>query len=89
MQAAYESLISCRVIYERNRTGFEEFKEFQAKLGSVIAGRYIVESVLGQAAFSKALKCYDTEAKQHVSASEQFFSTEAVVAHVSFSCFIF
>lgn len=55
-----------KVIFERYKTGFEEYKEFQISLGMCIAGRYIVESQLGQAAFSKALRCYDQYTKTHV-----------------------
>jgi len=48
-----------RVIFEPNRTGFEEHKEFQAEPGTVVAGRYRVEDYLGQAAFSTAIQCLD------------------------------
>lgn len=48
-----------RVVYEAGRTGFEEAKDFQAPLGSVIAGRYQVRDYLGSAAFSSALSCTD------------------------------
>lgn|SRR3990167_2726718 len=48
-----------KVIYNRERTGFEEVKEFQIVLGSVIAGRYQVVEFLGEAAFSKAIQCLD------------------------------
>lgn len=38
----YACLLVClSVVYEAGRTGFEEVKEFQAPLGSVIAGRYV------------------------------------------------
>ncbi len=32
-----------RVVYEAGKTGFEEAKEFVAAIGSVIAGRYVVQ----------------------------------------------
>lgn len=69
MDVSFHSLHFCfvRVIFERNKTGFENYKDFQVKLGSVVAGRYVIESQLGQAAFSKALKCYDKKLKQNVS----------------------
>jgi Protein kinase domain len=48
-----------KVIYNRERTGFEEVKEFQIVIGSVVAGRYKVAEFLGEAAFSKAIQCVD------------------------------
>lgn len=44
------------VIVDRERTGFEEFKEFKVIINSLIAGRYQVLEYLGSAVFSKALK---------------------------------
>lgn len=48
-----------KVVYNRERTGFEEVKEFQIVIGSVVAGRYQVVEFLGEAAFSKAIQCVD------------------------------
>jgi serine/threonine protein kinase len=48
-----------KVIFQHRRTGFEESKDFVAPRGEVIAGRYLVEDTLGQAAFSTALQCVD------------------------------
>jgi hypothetical protein len=45
-----------KVIVDRERTGFEESKEFKIIVNSLIAGRYQVISYLGSAAFSKAIK---------------------------------
>jgi hypothetical protein len=45
-----------KVIVDRERTGFEESKEFKVVVNSLIAGRYQVLSYLGSAAFSKAIK---------------------------------
>ena len=42
------------------KTGFEESRELNPPLGSLIAGRYEVNEWLGQAAFSTALQCTDT-----------------------------
>jgi hypothetical protein len=47
-----------KVIVDRERTGFEENKEFKIVVNSLIAGRYQVLSYLGSAAFSKAIKVY-------------------------------
>lgn len=45
-----------RVIFDREKTGFEETKEFQIVVNSIIAGRYQVQEYLGSAAFSKAIQ---------------------------------
>lgn len=45
---------------KEKKTGFELSREFAAKLpGEVIGGRYVVQRVLGKAAFSIALQCLD------------------------------
>ena len=54
------------MIFDREKTGFEETKEFPIVIGSVIAGRYLVQEYLGSAAFSKAIQCYDMNKKQTV-----------------------
>jgi len=54
---------SLQVIFDRERTGFEETKDFPIVIGSVIAGRYVVQAYLGSAAFSKAIQCYDMHKK--------------------------
>ena len=48
-----------RVVYERDRTGFEESKEFVIRMGEIIAARYQVVEYLGSAAFSRAIQCLD------------------------------
>ncbi|EAS00422.2 Serine/Threonine kinase domain protein (macronuclear) [Tetrahymena thermophila SB210] len=48
-----------KVIFDRERTGFEETKEFPIVINSIIAGRYQVMEYLGSAAFSKAIQCLD------------------------------
>ena len=50
-----------KVIFDPYRTGFEENKNFEPPPGTIIAGRYEVMEVLGQAAFSTALQCVDLE----------------------------
>lgn len=54
-----------KVIYDRERTGFEETKEFPIIIGSIIAGRYIIKEYLGSAAFSKAIQCQDLRTGHH------------------------
>ncbi|XP_002974177.2 uncharacterized protein LOC9657096 [Selaginella moellendorffii] len=48
-----------KIIHRKNRTGFEEDKDFQVLINSVIAGRYHVTEFLGAAAFSKAIQAHD------------------------------
>jgi serine/threonine protein kinase len=57
---------SLKVIYDREKTGFEESKDFQIVINNVIAGRYQVMEFLGSAAFSKAIQCLDLLTKQLV-----------------------
>ena len=53
------NVFSLPIVYEQNRTGFEPTKEFSPTPGSIVAGRYMVESELGTAAFSTAYRCMD------------------------------
>lgn len=55
-----------RVIFDRERTGFEETKEFPIVINSIIAGRYQILEYLGSAAFSKAVQCIDLQSQQLV-----------------------
>lgn len=48
-----------QVIYEKNRTGFEDSKDFQPSMDSLVAGRYHVRNFLGSAVFSTAIECRD------------------------------
>ena len=50
-----------KVIFDRERTGFEETKDFPIVINSIIAGRYQILEYLGSAAFSKAVKCLDLQ----------------------------
>ncbi len=58
--------LDLRVIYEKDRTGFEESRDFQIVTGDRIAGRYEVVEYIGSAAFSRAVQCFDHITKQHV-----------------------
>ena len=51
---------SLKVVVDRERTGFEESKDFKIVINNLIAGRYQILGYLGNAAFSKAVKCLDT-----------------------------
>ena len=48
-----------KFIVDRERTGFEESKDFKIVINNLIAGRYQILAYLGNAAFSKAVKCLD------------------------------
>ncbi|PWA88750.1 Protein kinase, catalytic domain-containing protein [Artemisia annua] len=54
----YETF-NLKIVHRKNRTGFEEDKNFHVVLNSVIAGRYHVTEYLGSAAFSKAIQAHD------------------------------
>merc|ERR1719382_756157 len=56
----YDSF-SLRVVYERDRTGFEESKEFPIRMNSIVAARYQILEYLGAAAFSRAVQCLDLQ----------------------------
>ncbi|XP_052877511.1 uncharacterized protein LOC108457305 isoform X2 [Gossypium arboreum] len=55
-----------KIVHRKNRTGFEEDKNFHVVLNSVIAGRYHVAEYLGSAAFSKAIQAHDLHAGMDV-----------------------
>lgn len=59
-EQAYE-VFDLRVVHRRNRTGFEEEKDFPIRLNSIVAGRYQVMEYLGSAAFSKAVQALDLQ----------------------------
>lgn len=50
-----------KVITDRERTGFEETKDFPIVINSIVAGRYTIMEYLGSAAFSKAIQCQDIQ----------------------------
>eukprot|EP00960_Hanusia_phi_P049052 759328-Hanusia_phi.AAC.2 len=55
----YYDCFDLKIVYERNRTGFEESKDYPIEINGVIAGRYQILEFLGAAAFSKAVQCVD------------------------------
>ncbi|XP_066363045.1 serine/threonine-protein kinase ppk5-like isoform X2 [Miscanthus floridulus] len=57
-QQEYEAF-DLKIFHRKNRTGFEENKEFPIVMDSVIAGRYRVAEYLGSAAFSKVVRAHD------------------------------
>ena len=44
------------MVFDREKTGFEETKEFQIAVNTIVAGRYQIQEYLGSAAFSKAIQ---------------------------------
>ncbi|GKV05286.1 hypothetical protein SLEP1_g17316 [Rubroshorea leprosula] len=48
-----------KIVHRKNRTGFDEDKNFHVVLNSVIARQYHVTEYLGSAAFSKAIQAHD------------------------------
>ncbi|ESW32562.1 hypothetical protein PHAVU_002G332700 [Phaseolus vulgaris] len=54
-------IFNLKIVHRKNRTGFEEDKNFHVVLNSVIAGRYHVTEYLGSAAFSKAIQAHDLQ----------------------------
>jgi len=57
--------INIRVVIDRERTGFEESKEFPILVNSVIGARYRVVEYLGGATFSKAIHVQDITDGRH------------------------
>mmetsp|Transcript_14843 Transcript_14843/g.25253 ORF Transcript_14843/g.25253 Transcript_14843/m.25253 type:complete len:341 (-) Transcript_14843:911-1933(-) len=68
--AEFDSVIydcyNLRVVFDREKTGFEETKDFPIVINSIVAGRYQVVEYLGSAAFSKAIQCFDIHSEQMV-----------------------
>jgi hypothetical protein len=61
----YETLY-LPIIHEKNKTGFEDTKDFPITISSIIAGRYQVQEYLGSAAFSRAVQCLDLKTNELV-----------------------
>ncbi|KAL6503757.1 hypothetical protein OROGR_025680 [Orobanche gracilis] len=59
-------IFDLRIIHRKNRTGFEESKDFPIVMNSVIAGRYYVTEFLGSAAFSKVVQAQDLQSGMEV-----------------------
>jgi len=53
------SVYNLKIIYDPNKTGFEESAEFPIKTNTVIAGRYQILDYIGSAAFSHAVQATD------------------------------
>lgn len=55
-----------QIIHNREKTGFEDTKDFPILINSTIAGRYQILEFLGSAAFSKAVQCIDLKTGRYV-----------------------
>jgi serine/threonine protein kinase len=55
---------SLPIIFKSHVTGFEPTKDIILEPGNVVAGQYLVEGVLGSAAFSTAYKCVDLSSEE-------------------------
>lgn len=85
------SFFNLQIIFEPYKTGFEATKDLEVTRHSIIAGRYEVYDVLGEAAFSKALQCIDLFAqideeneKNYVGSSFSAISNNSELANGSF-----
>ncbi|KAI8114007.1 hypothetical protein M9434_002134 [Picochlorum sp. BPE23] len=58
--------IYLRVVHRRGRTGFECHRELPLQIDDVIAGRYQIVELLGQAVFSRAVQALDLKTGQHI-----------------------
>jgi serine/threonine protein kinase len=55
-----------RMIYEPAHTGYEPTPNYPIEADALIAGRYQILSLLGSAAFSDAIECYDIVTDRYV-----------------------
>jgi len=48
-----------KLVFDREKTGYEDVKDLDLKAGDVLMGRYEVVSVLGSGVFAKVVKVKD------------------------------
>lgn len=48
-----------KLVFDREKTGYEDVKDLDLKAGDVLMGRYEVVSVLGSGVFAKVVKAKD------------------------------
>lgn len=58
--------LTLRVVHKKGSTGFEYHREIPLQIGHVVAGKYQIVELLGQAAFSRAVKAVDLQTNQIV-----------------------
>jgi hypothetical protein len=54
----YDSM-KIKVVHDREKTGYEEIKDLELKVGETLLGRYEIVSVLGSGVFAKVVKVKD------------------------------
>ena len=52
-------VMKLKVVYDREKIGFEDVKELDLKKGDIIAGRYLIEKILGNGVFAKVIRVRD------------------------------
>jgi hypothetical protein len=78
-----------RIIYEPRRTGYEPTPNFPVEADALIAGRYQILAMLGSAAFSDALECYDIVSQRYVRLSRSAIHLSINVHAATISHLIF
>ena len=66
------------IIFKSHVTGFEPTKDIILEPGNVVAGQYLVEGVLGSAAFSTAYKCIDLSSEEDSSGCQDFVCLKVI-----------
>jgi serine/threonine protein kinase len=69
---------SLPVIFKSHVTGFEPTKDLMLEPGNVVAGQYLVEGVLGSAAFSTAYKCTDLNSEEDSSGCQDLVCLKVI-----------
>ena len=59
------------VVYKSHVTGFEPTKDLILEPGTIVAGQYLVEGILGSAAFSTAYRCIDLTSPEDANGAQE------------------
>jgi hypothetical protein len=54
-------VLKIKVVYDREKTGYEDMKEPELKVGEILMGRYEVMGVLGSGVFARVVKAKDLQ----------------------------
>lgn len=57
-------MMKLKVIFDREKIGYELQKDLDLKKGDIIAGRYQVEKILGSGVFAKVIKAKDLSTEE-------------------------
>jgi hypothetical protein len=52
-------MMKIKVIFDREKIGYEAIKDLDLKKGDVVAARYEIQKVLGSGVFAKVIKAKD------------------------------